>query len=119
MTSATTPSKPSHHHHHPSSPPQNLPAPSMSSNPASPPSKRDLKSWWKRFQVQSKHQETQGKARGRFFGTFNFILLGSMGPALLRLAWRYFAGSPQSISSLFPHLRPIEYSGGSLAAIIC
>lgn len=29
-------------------------------NAASPPSKRDLKSWWKGFKLPSKHQEPQG-----------------------------------------------------------
>ncbi|KAI0168492.1 RhoGAP domain-containing protein [Pestalotiopsis sp. NC0098] len=53
MTSAAAPSKPA-----PTSPPQHLSQPS-SAVPQSPPSKRDLKSWWKRFQVQSKHQEAQ------------------------------------------------------------
>ncbi|KAF4332530.1 Rho-GTPase-activating 5, partial [Fusarium beomiforme] len=28
-------------------------------NATSPPSKRDLKSWWKGFKLPSKHQETQ------------------------------------------------------------
>ncbi|KAK9779044.1 putative Rho-GAP domain-containing protein [Seiridium cardinale] len=56
MTSAATPSKPT-----PTSPPQQHAQPSPSA-PQSPPSKRDLKSWWKRFQVQSKHQESQARA---------------------------------------------------------
>ncbi|OTA93100.1 hypothetical protein M434DRAFT_62675, partial [Hypoxylon sp. CO27-5] len=33
---------------------------------ASPPSKRDLKSWWKSFQTRSKHQESQGKGYYHF-----------------------------------------------------
>jgi len=32
------------------------------SNVASPPNKRDLKSWWKGFKLPSKHQEPQGTA---------------------------------------------------------
>ncbi|CAJ2506223.1 Uu.00g003530.m01.CDS01 [Anthostomella pinea] len=54
MTSAVTPSKPAPHHQQ-MSPPQQQSHPST---PTSPPSKRDLKSWWKRFQVQSRHHET-------------------------------------------------------------
>ncbi|KAK8049177.1 RhoGAP domain-containing protein [Apiospora phragmitis] len=51
MTSAAaTPSKPL---------PQQQAQPAASTNAASPPSKRDLKSWWKRFQLQSRHQESQ------------------------------------------------------------
>ncbi|KXJ97453.1 hypothetical protein Micbo1qcDRAFT_171136 [Microdochium bolleyi] len=40
----------------PISPPQQYATPA--SNPASPPTKRDLKSWWKRFQTQGRPQET-------------------------------------------------------------
>ncbi|ORY69995.1 uncharacterized protein BCR38DRAFT_332195 [Pseudomassariella vexata] len=61
MTSAATPSKP------PQQPPQQQTSPPQQhvqapTNPTSPPSKRDLKSWWKRFQTQSKHHDTRGKA---------------------------------------------------------
>ncbi|KAI1085809.1 RhoGAP-domain-containing protein [Whalleya microplaca] len=83
MTSAGTPSKPlnqlqqQHHQHHqhqqqqqqqqpPMSPPQQLPQPVP--NATSPPSKRDLKSWWKRFQNQSKHQDTQEPRPRGIFG---------------------------------------------------
>jgi hypothetical protein len=58
MTSAAAPSK---QQPAPTEPPQHLAAQPSSAVPQSPPTKRDLKSWWKRFQVQSKHQETQGK----------------------------------------------------------
>ncbi|KAF7530158.1 hypothetical protein G7054_g9657 [Neopestalotiopsis clavispora] len=56
MTSAAAPSK---QQPAPTEPPQHLAAQPSSAVPQSPPTKRDLKSWWKRFQVQSKHQETQ------------------------------------------------------------
>ncbi|CAM1502968.1 Fc.00g077440.m01.CDS01 [Cosmosporella sp. VM-42] len=36
------------------------------SNAVSPPSKRDLKSWWKGFKLPSKHQETQESKPGIF-----------------------------------------------------
>ncbi|KAI0887494.1 RhoGAP-domain-containing protein [Annulohypoxylon maeteangense] len=67
MTSTITPSKPQqrapqmsppqqphHHHHH--------------AHPGSPPSKRDLKSWWKSFQTRAKHQETQDIQPKGIFG---------------------------------------------------
>ncbi|PFH58136.1 hypothetical protein XA68_14115 [Ophiocordyceps unilateralis] len=45
-------------------------APSSGANPASPPNRRDLKSWWKNFKLPSKHQEpspaTTAKAPGIF-----------------------------------------------------
>lgn len=34
--------------------------PAHITHPASPPSKRDLKSWWKGFKLPSKHQDTHG-----------------------------------------------------------
>ncbi|KAF5681067.1 GTPase activating protein [Fusarium heterosporum] len=37
-------------------------------NPASPPSKRDLKSWWKGFKLPSKHQEPQETRPQGIFG---------------------------------------------------
>ncbi|KAK8137747.1 hypothetical protein PG984_001127 [Apiospora sp. TS-2023a] len=42
--------------------------PAASTNTASPPSKRDLKSWWKRFQLQSRHQESQEARQQGIFG---------------------------------------------------
>ncbi|KAI0146005.1 RhoGAP-domain-containing protein [Hypoxylon sp. NC0597] len=65
MTSAITPSKPQQQDQQ-MSPPQQLPPPA--SNPASPPSKRDLKSWWKSFQTRSKHQESQDTQPKGIFG---------------------------------------------------
>ncbi|KAK7987981.1 threonine synthase [Apiospora arundinis] len=63
MTSAAaTPSKPL---------PQQLQQqaqPAATTNTASPPSKRDLKSWWKRFQLQSRHQENQEARQQGIFG---------------------------------------------------
>jgi GTPase-activating protein SAC7 len=41
-------------------PPHLPPANHQPANPASPPNKRDLKSWWKGFKIPSKHQETHG-----------------------------------------------------------
>ncbi|KAI0024963.1 hypothetical protein F4780DRAFT_794117 [Xylariomycetidae sp. FL0641] len=38
------------------------------SSPVSPPTKRDLKSWWKRFQVQSRHHEAQNPRPQGIFG---------------------------------------------------
>ncbi|KAK4232150.1 putative Rho-GTPase-activating protein [Podospora fimiseda] len=53
-----------HQHHRQSNPP--LPTPPVASNQlsssVSPPSKRDLKSWWKGFKLPSKHQEVHGTA---------------------------------------------------------
>jgi hypothetical protein len=40
---------------HQGSPPS---LPAMPNTPASPPNKRDLKSWWKNFKLPTKHQET-------------------------------------------------------------
>lgn len=60
MTSTTTPSRPLPQNHNASPPPPQQSA-SPAANAASPPSRRDLKSWWKRFQLQSRHQENQGK----------------------------------------------------------
>ncbi len=59
MTSAITPSKP--HGQLQTNQPQ--PSSQAPITPASPPSKRaDLKSWWKKFQVQpTRHQEARGK----------------------------------------------------------
>lgn len=61
MTSAASPSKPSRQQQ----PQTNQPQPPSQApvTPASPPARRaDLKSWWKKFQVQStKHHETRGK----------------------------------------------------------
>ncbi|KAI1376796.1 RhoGAP-domain-containing protein [Hypoxylon crocopeplum] len=65
MTSAITPSKPQHHDRQMSPPQQPHPP---SANPASPPSKRDLKSWWKSFQTRSKHQESQETPPKGIFG---------------------------------------------------
>ncbi|KAI1405773.1 Rho GTPase activation protein [Hypoxylon fuscum] len=62
MTSAITPSKPQQQTHQMSPPQQPPPA----AHPASPPSKRDLKSWWKSFQTRAKHQETQEQPKGIF-----------------------------------------------------
>ncbi|RDA90480.1 hypothetical protein CP533_3042 [Ophiocordyceps camponoti-saundersi (nom. inval.)] len=43
-------------------------APSSGANPASPPNRRDLKSWWKNFKLPSKHQDSSqvAKAPGIF-----------------------------------------------------
>ncbi|KAK4165434.1 hypothetical protein QBC43DRAFT_33992 [Cladorrhinum sp. PSN259] len=53
------------HHHRQSNPP--LPSTPIASNQlpsaVSPPSKRDLKSWWKGFKLPSKHQEAHDAAR--------------------------------------------------------
>ncbi|KAF3022594.1 hypothetical protein E8E14_013580 [Neopestalotiopsis sp. 37M] len=65
MTSAAAPSK---QQPAPTEPPQHLAAQPSSAVPQSPPTKRDLKSWWKRFQVQSKHQETQESRPQGIFG---------------------------------------------------
>lgn len=62
MTSAITPSKP--HHGQQMATPQQPP----SVNPASPPSKRDLKSWWKSFQTRARHQESQDTQPKGIFG---------------------------------------------------
>ena len=61
MTSAVTPSKPPPNQQLQMSQPQ--PSFQASATPASPPSRRaDLKSWWKKFQVQpTRHQEARGK----------------------------------------------------------
>ncbi|TRX94784.1 hypothetical protein FHL15_004245 [Xylaria flabelliformis] len=58
MTSAVTPSK---QHQMSQAPSQPQPPPQSPVTPASPPSKRaDLKSWWKKFQVQpARHHETR------------------------------------------------------------
>ncbi|GAP89232.1 hypothetical protein SAMD00023353_1200470 [Rosellinia necatrix] len=67
MTSAVAPSKPSSQQPQMSQPPPSSQAPVT---PASPPSKRaDLKSWWKKFQVQpSRHQETREPKPQGIFG---------------------------------------------------
>ncbi|KAK8095345.1 hypothetical protein PG999_013367 [Apiospora kogelbergensis] len=63
MTSAAaTPSKPLPQQQ------QQQAQPAASTNTASPPSKRDLKSWWKRFQLQSRHQESQEARQQGIFG---------------------------------------------------
>ncbi|KAI1751409.1 hypothetical protein F4782DRAFT_182636 [Xylaria castorea] len=61
MTSAVTPSK---HLQMSQAPSQPHPPPQSPVTPASPPSKRaDLKSWWKKFQVQpTRHHETRAHA---------------------------------------------------------
>ncbi|KAI1743695.1 hypothetical protein F4680DRAFT_354079 [Xylaria scruposa] len=58
MTSAVTPTK---QHQMSQAPSQPQPPPQSPVTPASPPSKRaDLKSWWKKFQVQpTRHHETR------------------------------------------------------------
>ncbi|KAI1196160.1 hypothetical protein F5X97DRAFT_221218 [Nemania serpens] len=68
MTSAASPSKPSRQQHpHTSQPQSSSQAPVT---PASPPARRaDLKSWWKKFQVQStKHHETRETRPQGIFG---------------------------------------------------
>ncbi|KAI2636339.1 Rho GTPase activation protein [Hypomontagnella submonticulosa] len=65
MTSAITPSKPQQQTQQMSPPQQPPPA---AANPASPPSKRDLKSWWKSFQTRSRHQESQETQPKGIFG---------------------------------------------------
>ncbi|KAI0382934.1 RhoGAP-domain-containing protein [Hypomontagnella monticulosa] len=65
MTSAITPSKPQQQNQQ-MSPPQQPPPPAA--HPASPPSKRDLKSWWKSFQTRSRHQESQEPQPKGIFG---------------------------------------------------
>ncbi|TGJ85307.1 hypothetical protein E0Z10_g3457 [Xylaria hypoxylon] len=67
MTSAVTPSKPSHQYLQMSQPQPPSQAPVT---PASPPSKRaDLKSWWKKFQVQpARHQEPRETRTQGIFG---------------------------------------------------
>ncbi|KAI1777529.1 RhoGAP-domain-containing protein [Hypoxylon cercidicola] len=62
MTSAITPSKPQHTQQM-TTPQQPPPA-----NPASPPSRRDLKSWWKSFQTRARHQESQETQPKGIFG---------------------------------------------------
>lgn len=55
-------------HHHPHLHNQTQPpTPTAASQAASPPNKRDLKSWWKGFKLPSKHQETHGEAPSVFF----------------------------------------------------
>ncbi|KAI0166084.1 RhoGAP-domain-containing protein [Xylariaceae sp. FL1272] len=70
MTSAGTPSKPPPHH--PVSPPQPVALPASSTQPvtpASPPSRRaDLKSWWKKFQVQGRHHDVPETRPQGIFG---------------------------------------------------
>src|SRR5687767_4325453 len=70
MSSTVSPSKgpPNQQHQLPppqqmstSPPQQHAQLPSIPPQAASPPSKRDLKSWWKRFQSQSKSHESHGK----------------------------------------------------------
>ncbi|KAI4866408.1 RhoGAP-domain-containing protein [Hypoxylon rubiginosum] len=63
MTSAITPSKPQQSQQ--MTTPQQPPPPV---NPASPPSKRDLKSWWKSFQTRARHQESQETQPKGIFG---------------------------------------------------
>jgi hypothetical protein len=82
MTSPVTPSRPPNQRHHMSPPQPSSPAPIT---PASPPSKRgDLKSWWKKFQVQSsRHQEPPGKRLCQEFASqrrrhFSLVLLESV-----------------------------------------
>ncbi|KAI1131535.1 hypothetical protein F5Y10DRAFT_59901 [Nemania abortiva] len=67
MTSAATPSKPPNQQLQVNQPPSPSQAPVA---PASPPSKRaDLKSWWKKFQVQpTKHHETRETRPQGIFG---------------------------------------------------
>ncbi|KAK6950188.1 hypothetical protein Daesc_008514 [Daldinia eschscholtzii] len=69
MTSAgtTSPSKPQTHQNQQMSPPQQHQT-LATTNPASPPSKRDLKSWWKAFQTRSRHQESQESQPKGIFG---------------------------------------------------
>ncbi|KAI0115185.1 hypothetical protein F4814DRAFT_449018 [Daldinia grandis] len=63
----TSPSKPQQHQNQQQmSPPQQHPSPTA--NPASPPSRRDLKSWWKAFQTRSRHQESQESQPKGIFG---------------------------------------------------
>ncbi|KAJ2977041.1 hypothetical protein NUW58_g7929 [Xylaria curta] len=68
MTSAVTPSKPPSHQLQMTQPPQ--PPHQNPVTPASPPSKRaDLKSWWKKFQVQpARHHETRDTRPQGIFG---------------------------------------------------
>ncbi|KAI0180143.1 RhoGAP-domain-containing protein [Hypoxylon sp. FL1284] len=63
MTSAITPSKPRQSQQ--MTTPQQPPPPT---NPASPPSRRDLKSWWKAFQTRARHQESQDTQPKGIFG---------------------------------------------------
>ncbi|KAI0424979.1 hypothetical protein F5Y09DRAFT_347166 [Xylaria sp. FL1042] len=67
MTSAVTPSKPPNQQQQMTQP---QPSSQASVTPASPPSKRaDLKSWWKKFQVQpTRHQEARGTRPQGIFG---------------------------------------------------
>ncbi|KAK5629611.1 hypothetical protein RRF57_005326 [Xylaria bambusicola] len=74
MTSAVTPSKPPNRQLQMSQP---QPSSQTPVTPASPPSKRaDLKSWWKKFQVQpTRQQEVRGKRPSRFVRTSSVITL--------------------------------------------
>ncbi|KAK4200576.1 putative Rho-GTPase-activating protein [Triangularia verruculosa] len=50
-------------HHQQRAPPSTPAAPTHLPSAVSPPSKRDLKSWWKGFKLPSKHQEANDQAR--------------------------------------------------------
>lgn len=94
MTSAASPSKPSRQQHpHTSQPQSSSQAPVT---PASPPARRaDLKSWWKKFQVQStKHHETRGKPASPVF--IFIVLLGHITPSYA-----------SCLDPLLPHLRTL------------
>ncbi|KAL2018908.1 hypothetical protein VTK56DRAFT_10275 [Thermocarpiscus australiensis] len=52
----------------PSGPPPSTPAATQLQSAASPPSKRDLKSWWKSFKLPSRHQESNEPRPQGIFG---------------------------------------------------
>ncbi|KAL7918929.1 RhoGAP domain-containing protein [Trichoderma austrokoningii] len=60
---------------HQGSPPS---LPAMPNTPASPPNKRDLKSWWKNFKLPTKHQETSQQDQRGGGGIFGVPLRHSI-----------------------------------------
>jgi GTPase-activating protein SAC7 len=93
---------------------QQSPVPAQPQYAASPPNRRDLKSWWKGFKLPSKHQEPHGteapSTRPRFYRAASVFVEGtgdcqSKVPSSLlllqdRVAAQYHSGTHQASASL-------------------
>ena len=69
-----TPNARNHLPRSPASPSPAMPPPQQPQSAASPPTKRDLKSWWKGFKLQSRNHDIQGNYK-TFFHSFSLYLL--------------------------------------------
>lgn len=110
MTSAANPPYPPHVHPPTTSNHATTTQPPTPTSHASPPSKRDLKSWWKNFKLSSRHEESHGEDPSAPCDTF------PKGESLF--AARYNADCKSYISTFQDGLQPPRQFPSALALAV-